>query len=282
MGDSAAPRPATAREIILELIRNMREGLEPLHLTTLAPGIFHVFLHPDDLERLQGIAARIIDEATQALDVELAALNRAPLTRRLGIGRRDKHKFVGPDDGWRIELHPNTDDDVEPGDIVIQSELALPPRPEYGAGSMTRRIATGRIGGQASASRKTDEPPAQSDAVYATLEYEDTGGRQRFRMTGNQVVIGRGGRDYWVDLKLNTAPDVSREHARLRRDPSSGKFFLKDMSTLGTTVDGKKIPSSIEVVNGEKRDRNTEVDLPSHARIGLAGVVFLDFQAGSQ
>ncbi len=38
----------------------------------------------------------------------------------------------------------NTDDDVEPGDIVIYSELALPAKTELGAGSMTKRIATRR------------------------------------------------------------------------------------------------------------------------------------------
>ena len=46
MSTPAAGRPATAREIILEIIRNMREGLEPLHYTTLAPAIYHVYLHP--------------------------------------------------------------------------------------------------------------------------------------------------------------------------------------------------------------------------------------------
>ncbi len=46
-------RPATARDIIHEILRNMREGLEPLHYTTLPPAIYHVYLHPDDMERLR-------------------------------------------------------------------------------------------------------------------------------------------------------------------------------------------------------------------------------------
>ena len=95
----------------------------------------------------------------------------------------------------------------------------------------------------------------------------------------NQVVIGRGGRDYRTDLKLDTLPDVSREHVRLRRDAQSGEFFIKDLSRLGTTVDGQPIPSSMEYEGNEKRDKNVEVKLPAKARIGLAGVVFLDFQA---
>jgi len=39
----------------------------------------------------------------------------------------------------------------------------------------------------------------------------------------------------------------SREHFRLRRDPETGKFFLKDLSRLGTTINGVAAPSSIEV-----------------------------------
>ncbi len=100
-------------------------------------------------------------------------------------------------------------------------------------------------------------------------------------MTKDQIVVGRGGRDYWTDLKLDTLPDVSREHFRLRRDPASGRFFLKDLSRLGTTINGERAPSSIEFVDGEKRDRNVEAPVPEQARIGLAGVIFLEFRSTS-
>ncbi len=100
-------------------------------------------------------------------------------------------------------------------------------------------------------------------------------------MTKDEIVVGRGGRDYWTDIKLDTLPDVSREHFRLRRDPATGQFFLKDLSRLGTTIDGEKAPSSIEMEGGEKRDRNLEAPVPARARIGLAGVVFLEFRSTS-
>jgi hypothetical protein len=149
---------------------------------------------------------------------------------------------------------------------------------------MTKRINTRRLGGETSTSRKYEEhlPTTKEIEAYATIDYEDKTGRQSYRMTKNQIVIGRGGRDYWTDLKLTTLPDVSREHVRLRRDASSGEFFIKDLSRLGTTVNGEKIPSSIEYSEGEKRDKNVEVNLPAKARIGLAEVVFLDFQAAGE
>jgi len=292
MSTPAVRRPATARDIILEVVRNMREGLEPLHYTTLPPAIYHVYLHPEDFERLRGIFPRMRDETRQALDAEMAELNRASLGERLKLARKPATKVIAPDGGWHVDFFENTDDDVEAGDIVIYSELALPAKPEYGAGSMTKRINTRRMAGQLTASQKYEERPSETVAetlaetkemeAYATIEYEDQTGRQTYRMAKNQIVIGRGGRDYWTDLKLTTLPDVSREHVRLRRDAQSGEFFIKDLSRLGTSVNGEQIPTSVEYVDGEKRDKNVEVKLPATARIGLADVVYLDFKADSR
>jgi hypothetical protein len=303
MDRPATATPATAREVILEIVRNMREGLEPLHYSTLPPAIFHVYLFPDDLERLRPIASRIVEEARRALDAEVDNLNKASIGERLGerfkIKRRTDPKIVIPDGGWQIHLLENTDDDAQAGDIVINSELALPGKTDLGAGSMTKRIATRRMGGAETVAKPTYEPaataraaapapvvaapappPAQVDG-FATIQYEDNGGRKTFVMNKDEIVIGRGGRDYWTDLKLETLPDVSREHCRLRRDAATGEFFLKDLSRLGTTINGTAAPSSIEMVEGEKRDKNVEAPVPAKARIGLAGVIFLEFRGAN-
>jgi len=282
MSTPAAGRPATARDIIREIIRNMREGLEPLHYTTLPPAIYHVYLHTSDFERLRGIFPRMQEETRKALDAQMADLNRASLGARLKLARKSTPKVVVPEGGWRVDFFENTDEEVEQGDIVIYSELAMPAKPEYGAGNMTKRINTSRLSGRTSTFHKYDEAQSGTNPVqaYAVIEYEDKTGHQTYRMAKNQIVIGRGGKDYWTDLKLNTLPDVSREHVRLRRDADTGEFFIKDLSRLGTTVNGDKVPSSIEYLeDGEKRDKNLEVKLPAKARIGLAGAVFLEFQA---
>jgi FHA domain len=284
--DRPTATSATARDIIIELIRNMREGLEPLHYSTLPPAIFHVYLHPDDMDRLRGIVPRIIDEAKRALDAERELLNRSGLAERFKLGRRTEPKVEAPEGGWQIRILENTDDEVERGDIVIYSELALPAKGDLSAGSMTKRIATRRLGGVESAPQLSYRPAAAAvedshEPAFATLEYEDDGGRRVFRMTKDQIVVGRGGRDYWTDVKLNTLPDVSREHFRLRRDSESGKFFLKDLSRLGTTINGEPAPSSVEFIDGEKRDKNVEAPVPDEARIGLAGVIFLEFKSTS-
>ena len=294
MDRPATAHPATAREIILEIVRNMREGLEPLHYSTLPPAIFHVYLHPDDMERLRGILPRIVDEAHRALDAELETLNRASLAERLKLSRRGDPKIAAPEGGWQIRLLENTDEEAAQGDIMISSELALPAKDEFGSGSMTKRIATRRMVGVESTKQSYDAAPSGASATaaassetmpaagaFAVIEYDDNTGRKTYQMAKDEIVVGRGGRDYWTDSKLETLPDVSREHFRLRRDPASGQFFLKDLSRLGTTINGEKAPSSIEFEGGEKRDRNLEAPVPGHARIGLAGVVFLEFRSTS-
>ena len=274
-------RPAaTGRDIILEIVRNMREGLEPLHYSTLPPSVYHVYLHTEDLDRLRGIVPRLIEEARRALDSELESLNRASLPERIKLARRSLPKVEAPEGGWQIQVLENTDDEVAPGDIVIYSELGLPAKTEFGSGSMTKRIATRRLGGETTTAISTAPAPPRTDqGAYAVIDYQDNGGRRTYRMTKDQIVVGRGGRDYWTDVKLDTLPDVSREHFRLRRDAATGKFYLKDLSRLGTTINGETVPSSVEEVEGSKRDRNLEAPVPETARIGLAGVLFLDFRS---
>lgn len=278
--------PATARDVILEIVRNMKEGLEPLHYSTLPPAIYHVYLHPSDMERLRAIVPRIVDEARRALDAEVEQMNRASLVERLKLSRRGEPKISPPEGGWQIRILENTDEDVSQGDVVIYSELALPAKMELSAGSMTKRIATRKLGGTQTTARTYEEkkpepasPPPTEEGVFAVIEYEDQGGHKTFRMTKNEIVVGRGGRDYWTDIKLDTLADVSREHFRLRRDEASGQFFLKDLSRLGTTINGEAAPSSIDFSDGEKRDRQVEAPVPAEAKIGLAGVVFLEFRS---
>jgi hypothetical protein len=123
--------------------------------------------------------------------------------------------------------------------------------------------------------------PAPGEQIHAWIRYEDQSGRHEYAVTKDQVVIGRGGRSYWVDVKLNTLPDVSREHCRIRRDPATGAFYLKDTSQFGTEMNGQRVPASMEVRDGGPVDKNIETPLPGRATIVLAGAVTLNFEAGS-
>ena len=271
---AAEPR-VTGEEILSEIARNMEAGLFRIRYTTLVPSVFRVYLHADDYEPIRGAVPFLAAEVRRVLSERLAEWNARPgiLQRLVGAGPRTEFKILGDD--WTIEFYPDTEERLQRGDIEIYSELGAPPKPEYGAGQMTRRI-TRRDAAGALTSRAEAVPAA--GAAFARIRYQDNAGAHEYTVTGNQVVIGRGGQAYWVDLKLDTAPDVSREHCRLRRDPASGRFYLKDVSQFGTTVDGVAVPTSIEAVDGKPQDLNVEVPLGKRARIGLAEMVFLDFE----
>lgn len=311
------PARATGKDIILDIVENMRAYQEELLYSSVVPTAFEVHLHGDDYDRLSGIFAAIAAEARRALDEELARQNRR-------VGPQWWRRFtqtLGPAQpsggAWNITFFRDENDELRPGDVVIDSRLTLPQSAELGSGTRTRRITTTRIGQQVSTrahvgdapvdagGRLPDAPslpsatppqtieqvsvaadagPAEGTVrtpappVFATLTYEDNTGRHTHVVTRPQLVIGRGGAGYWVDLRLDAAPDVSREHVRLRRDAATGQFYLKDVSLYGTTVNGQRVASSIETADGAKRDINLETPLPPVARIGLADMVFLDFR----
>lgn len=290
---------ATGRDIILEIVRAMRGNVEPLLFSTVAPTRFFVYLHPADHQRLEGIFPLLVEQARRALDEEVRKwngkakpnkwplrLDRVAASLRAGVGGEDRPLPIEPPpEPWDIRFEPDADGEMQPGDIAIASELTFPKQPEFD-GTRTRRITTMRQGESTSTREQVistgpvTPAPASGGTIFGTLAYEDRRGLQKIAITKNQLVVGRGGVGYWVDVKLDTSADVSREHLRLRRDEATGQFFLTDLSSLGTTVDGEAVPSSIEVVEGRKRDKGVEVPLPARARIGLANVIVLDFEAG--
>jgi len=309
------------RDVIAQIVANLRSQGEELRYSTIVPAAYDVYLHPADYARLESLATVIAEQARRALDEELGKLNRpSPIEARVreALHRpRLPYERAGP--AWEIRLIADPNDELAPGDILVDSTLLLP-ETESLSGTRTRRILTTRRGdrvesrevppvepaspaalvaspaalggtapsavaaspgtGVAAAGSEADgTPPAVPSGVLATLTYRDENGDHVFHMEKPQLVVGRGGPGYWVDLKLKTVPDVSRDHLRVRYDEPEARFYIKDLSTLGTTVNGASIPSSIEVRGGEKVDRNIEVPLPPEAEIGLAGAVFVRFKA---
>jgi FHA domain-containing protein len=275
----ASRRPAA--DLIEAVLENMRTNLEPLKYSTLAPGRYLVYLHPDEFARIEGIVPVLQDQTRRALSEELEKLNRQPSYRKYWnrvVGGSVPVENVARE--WQIEFLPDSDGELNPGDILIHSELALPAAEEdLGAGQRTRRITTVHVGQKTTKRQETvslTEPVAGS--VYARLRYDDNGGPHTFDVARNSIMIGRGGIAYRTDVRIDASVDVSREHARIRRDPATGEFFLIDLSTLGTTVNGTRVPRGYDEVDGTKRENGTETPLRDGARIGLAETIFIQFE----
>ena len=272
-------------DLIGEVLRNMEEGLFRIRRKTIVPAIYRIYLSPQDYEPFRDVAPFIAGEIRAALDERLVSWNRS--RRKFGSGLLEKigageaaggTEYVRLGDAWTVEIYPDLDGKLQAGEIEVYSELGAPQKAEYGAGSLTRRIFPEKAGpaSESAATPATAPPPAASQAeeeertrgiVLAYIRYADEGGQRVFDVVKNQVVIGRGGRSYWVDIKLETSPDVSREHCRIRRDPETGRFIVEDVSQFGTAVNGKPV------------GQNGSAELPKRAIISLAGVIDLQWEA---
>ena len=87
-------------------------------------------------------------------------------------------------------------------------------------------------------------PRRVREADRETIQYTDDSGSHAHDIVTDSLMIGRGGIAYPVDIRIASSPDVSREHARIRRDPKTGVFYLIDLSSFGTTLNGRHVPGA--------------------------------------
>jgi len=261
MPQSGAPTRVSGQTIIDELIRNMELGRLEMGYSILLPCLFSVYLHPDDHARLLPVAALIKEDAKRALNARLVEWNRKnPLFRRGGNRKVSK---IALDDWW-IELFADHEGAVPPGDVEIHSELNDIQQPGY-RGAKTTLIDREPSVTSVRVARDRQATRAHSERVFAEIRYQDDSGPQTYFVTQNDISIGRGGEDLWVDLPLYSTEEVSREHLQLRRHPTSGGFTIVDKSRNGTWV------------NGHKLTRGVEEPVPDRAEINVAEVLKLSF-----
>jgi hypothetical protein len=261
------------KTIIDQVLRNADAGQFELGYTVLLPCLFNLYLHPDDYARLSGIFPHIRDDARRALQARISQLNN-PSSRALVFRSRKseskEYKIAGSE--FVFEFFSDDDGSVPVGDVEIHSELAETPRPGFHG---VRTTLIGREPSvQAERSQKVappvaSEPVVASERIYAEIRYEDDSGPQIYFVTQDEVSIGRGGDGRVVDLALYSDDDISREHLRLRRDPTRNRFLITDKSMNGTEVDGRKLVRDIEEA------------LPSKATIELAEHVKMQFEQRS-
>jgi len=267
----------------------LRLNLYPLPYTTLPPAIFHVYLHPGDFDRIEGIVPRLVAELQQALSDEVRRINQGReksggVLSRL-IAQAEAPPIEVPAAGWEVQVNADRNGTLQPGELGIDSMLPLPPPLEFG-GPATTRIVKSVLNeaGRSSTTIEVTPPPASGAHApeidlreRATLTYDDEQGHHEFPMCKDTLSIGRGGSSVWVDVQVFTTAKVSREHCRLRRD-RSGRFFIQDASSWGTAVDGVPLPAAVKGADGVLRP-GAEQELAAPARIQLADALVIDFAA---
>jgi FHA domain-containing protein len=243
----------------------MELGRLEMGYTILLPCIFSVYLHPDDYARLAGVQEIIKDDARRVLSARMAEWNSGKRFRR---GPRKQYRIAQND--WWIEMFADTEGAVPAGDVEIHSELNDVPQPGYRGVKTTlierdSSVTSARVVRDRENTRRM--PDRTPDKVFGEIRYQDDSGPQTYFITQNEVSIGRGGEQLWVDLALYTNEEVSREHLQLRRDPASGGFRIMDKSRNGTWLNGKRLA------------RGVEQALPDRAEIGVAEALKLSFEA---
>jgi hypothetical protein len=257
------PLPRISGQIIIdELIRNMELGRLELGYSILVPCIFGVYLHPDDYARVASVADLIKEDAKRALTARMAEWNAGGGLLRRNAPRKACRIATN---GWWIALFADSESAVPPGDVEIHSELNDIAQPGY-RGTKTTLIDRTPSVTSARVASDRENTRLRPGPVFAEIRYQDDSGPQTFLVTQNEVSIGRGGDDLWVDLALYTTDEVSREHLRLRRDPGKGEFKIADLSRNGTWLNGRRIAA------------NVEIPLPERAEISLAEKLNLSFE----
>jgi hypothetical protein len=283
-----AVKAPTGLSIWNAMREELRLNLYPLPYTTLPPAIFHVYLHPADFDRIEGIVPRLIAELQQALSDEVRRINQGRersggVLSRL-IAQAEAPPVEAPPGGWEVQVNADRNGTLQPGELGIDSMLPLPPPLEFGGPATTRIVKSvlnesGRSSTTIEIAPAPGGPPAADVDLRerAQLAYDDEQGHHDFAMCKDTLSIGRGGSSVWVDVQVSTSSKVSREHCRLRRD-RSGRFFIQDASSWGTSVNGSPIPPARKGPDGVLRP-GAEQELPSPSRIHLADALVIQFTA---
>ena len=148
---AAAVRAPSGRKIWKAVRDELMLNLYPLPFSTIAPTVYHVYLHPDDFDAIDGVAARVVGQIQQALTAEVEKVNQGlrKSTRRVLsrlLDREELPPIEVPGTGWEVHLCADRNGELERGQIGIVSTLAMPAPAEY-AGTPTTRIVRSVVGG---------------------------------------------------------------------------------------------------------------------------------------
>lgn len=272
----------TPEDVVAGVLKEFHESTLPGFYVDYVRNSFRVFLHPEDFAVLKPFQSRIRDEAVRALDHELERLNKS---RSGGLfGGSEKAKRCERLGTWSVEFYTNEDEDAAEKGLVVLAEGIAPEEPEPMEGSATVRRELPESEDALGRTHRMQEPggaPRNAD-ILATLSYTDDAGEHTFEMVKDQLKIGRGGPNVWVDVVVASAKDVSRLHCQLRFDAATERFLIRDFSRYGTWVQGKRVPSSVAESGVDQQNSELEVAVPPQAQIMLAEKITLQFRAAKK
>ena len=150
-------------------------NLYVLPFSTIAPTVYHVYLHPEDFEAVEGVAPKIVEQIRQALTAEVERVNRGAdgsvrswMSKLLD--REQTPPIEVPPGGWEVYVRPDPNGELGRGQLGIVSTLAMPAPVEYGGTPTTRivRSVVGAAGRSATVAEVAQPVPAAPVPAVAT------------------------------------------------------------------------------------------------------------------
>ena len=181
---------------------------------TLAPSRYTVYLHPAEFERLETIVPRVLQDQTlpRRKRRRLRRLNAASATHRWKrpFAGEPKSEVRNAASDWHITFLADPDEELQEGDLFVDSELLMPARPDLGLGAQTE-IVTRQTGQSSSTLEHTIAFPAalSTPRLLARIEYDDEAGHHFYDVTRDCVNVRTRRRHHPVDLRIASSADVS-------------------------------------------------------------------------
>ena len=201
-------------EVGRRILREMDEGRTVSVNRTYAPNEFRIFMGPEDHARFTQMEAGLVKEFSEIV-IEQA--------------KQERWNLMGMP---HISFEEN--ENMGKGEFKVEASLTADPD-GLAPNVMTRAAGASDPGSTGAISSNTANRLGLAEAPAQLVVLDERGqDKERISITRTPIVIGRQSTN---DIVLSD-PNVSRNHAELRRD--DGRWVLVDLgSTNGTTVNGR-------------------------------------------
>ena len=258
---AAAVRAPSGRKIWKAVRDELMLNLYPLPFSTIAPTVYHVYLHPDDFDTIDGVAARVVGQIQQALTAEVEKVNlglrrstRRVLSRLLD--REELPPIEVPGSGWEVHLRADRNGELERGQIGIVSTLAMPAPAEY-AGTPTTRIVRSVVGGgrRTATSTTSEAGPAAAPPAATPGATRVEPGRSAETPARSAESLARSAEILARSAEIKDARD-NRERARLTYEDEQGPHvFLMRKDTVSIGRGGSSAWVDVHISGSSKVSR---------------------------
>lgn len=223
--------------ILKAVIKHMQRNRIRMWTTVYVPGWYEIVYPEADRKDMEDLEPFLMRQAKTALNETLDRLNRPTLFERLlpWVFRR---KPVEKTQEWRFDIVPSPA--VPPGQMEVHHRVKVGKRMAL-SDDVTHVVMPGA--GITTTVTVTTPAAGTTLPALAVLSWQSGSGARAWRMTKDEIVVGRGGLAEWVDCLIEASAQVSRQHLRIRRAPTGNGLEVLNQSANGTTLNGVPCPN---------------------------------------